>query len=227
MEYYQEITLRPGPEIPLNFLWTKVYTQIHLALVAQKDTPEGGSFGVSFPEYTVKEKTVEQIPDAALMPSQPDTKQNASIPKTRQGKGQHGQTLGGKLRIFAPSEEALQKLNVEKALSRLLDYVRLTNIRRTPVKIIKGYATYSREHAAASQQQKARRFARRHNLSLTEALSRFPATNSTPALPYIQMKSLTNQQKFNLFIKKQSAAHPQLHPFSLYGLSLQSTVPEF
>lgn len=223
MEYYQEITLRPGPEIPLNFLWTKVYTQIHLALVAQKDTPEGGSFGVSFPEYTVEEKAEGQKSDAALIPPE----QNATIPKTRQGKGQHGQTLGCKLRIFAPSEEALQKLNVEKALSRLLDYVRLTNIRRTPVKIIKGYATYSREHAAASQQQKARRFARRHNLSLTEALSRFPATNSTPALPYIQMKSLTNQQKFNLFIKKQSAAHPLPQPFSLYGLSLQSTVPEF
>lgn len=226
MEYYQEITLRPGPEIPLNFLWTKVYTQIHLALVAQKDTPQGGSFGVSFPEYAVGE-TEEQTPDTSLISSQPVTEQNAFIPKTRQGKGQHGQTLGCKLRIFAPSEEALQKLNVEKALLRLLDYVRLTNIRRTPIKIIKGYATYSREHAAASQQQKARRFARRHNLSLTEALSRFPATNSTPALPYIQMKSLTNQQKFNLFIKKQSAAHPLQKPFSLYGLSLQSTVPEF
>ena len=223
MKYYQEITLRPGPEIPLNFLWTKVYTQIHLALVAQKDTPEGGSFGVSFPEYTVEEKAEGQKSDAALIPPE----QNAAIPKTRQGTGQHGQTLGCKLRIFAPSEEALQKLNVEKALSRLLDYVRLTNIRRTPVKIIKGYATYSREHAAASQQQKARRFARRHDLSLTEALSRFPATNSTPALPYIQMKSLTNQQKFNLFIKKHSAAHPLPQPFSLYGLSLQSTVPEF
>lgn len=223
MEYYQEITLRPGPEIPLNFLWTKVYTQIHLALVAQKDTPEGGSFGVSFPEYTVEEKAEGQKSDAALIPPE----QNAAIPKTRQGKGQHGQTLGCKLRIFAPSEEALQKLNVEKALSRLLDYVRLTNIRRTPIKIIKGYATYSREHATASQQQKARRFARRHNLSLTEALSRFPATHATPALPYIQMQSLTNQQKFNLFIKKQSAAHPLQKPFSLYGLSLQSTVPEF
>lgn len=51
MDFYQEVTLLPQLEIPVYFLWSKVYTQLHLAFVEQKDNHESIPFGVSFPNY--------------------------------------------------------------------------------------------------------------------------------------------------------------------------------
>ena len=50
MKHYQEITLIPGADISIYFLWSKVYQQVHLALVEKMDN-EKSSIGVAFPEY--------------------------------------------------------------------------------------------------------------------------------------------------------------------------------
>lgn len=212
MNHYQEITLLPDSEISLAFLWTKVYTQLHLAFVSQKDTLNGGSFAVSFPEYT-------------------------------EGK-QKG--LGHKVRVFAETEEALQTLNLDKALERLLDYVHLTTIRPIPMRRLKGYAIYSRQHAPHSREQAARRFSRRHGLPVEQEAARLAKKSlqserlvskeredsekikkSIRDLPYIRMQSLTNRHKYNLFIHKQPTSSASASPFSLYGLSPKAAVPEF
>lgn len=51
MKHYIEITLLPNVEVPLYFLWEKVYQQIHIALVEMQRGEGKGSIGVSFPEY--------------------------------------------------------------------------------------------------------------------------------------------------------------------------------
>lgn len=51
MNFYLEITLLPGTEIGLNFLWGKVYQQLHLGFVAMKDENGKVAIGVSFPNY--------------------------------------------------------------------------------------------------------------------------------------------------------------------------------
>ncbi|EKT62224.1 type I-F CRISPR-associated endoribonuclease Cas6/Csy4 [Providencia burhodogranariea] len=51
MNYYQEITLLPDPTIPLDFLWQKVYQQIHIALVENKSSDGHSAIAVAFPEY--------------------------------------------------------------------------------------------------------------------------------------------------------------------------------
>jgi len=51
MNYYQEITLLPNPDINLFSLWSKVYQQIHLGLVKMQDDQGRLPIGVSFPEY--------------------------------------------------------------------------------------------------------------------------------------------------------------------------------
>jgi len=51
MKFYIEITLLPGVEIPIYFLWEKVYQQLHLALVEIQDANGVVKVGVSFPEY--------------------------------------------------------------------------------------------------------------------------------------------------------------------------------
>ena len=201
MNHYQEITLLPDAEISLAFLWTKVYTQLHLAFVAQKDTPHGGTFAVSFPEYT-------------------------------EGKGKG---LGHKVRVFAETEEALQTLNLDKKLERLLDYVHLTTIRPIPTRRLKGYAIYSRQHAPKSQAQTARRFSRRHGLPVEQETARLAKKQrqseklkkSIRDLPYIQMQSLTTHPQYNLFIHTQPTPSAAASPFSLYGLSPEAAVPEF
>lgn len=56
MNFYQEITLRPQPEIPLYFLWEKVYQQVHLAFAENADVEGNIKVGVAFPEYKRKDE---------------------------------------------------------------------------------------------------------------------------------------------------------------------------
>jgi CRISPR-associated endonuclease Csy4 len=51
MNYYLEITLLPDAEIPLYFLWERVYQQLHLAFVASKEKKDISPIGISFPNY--------------------------------------------------------------------------------------------------------------------------------------------------------------------------------
>jgi len=51
MKSYIEITLLPNEEIPIYFLWEKLYQQLHLAFVEIKRPDNTVSIGVSFPNY--------------------------------------------------------------------------------------------------------------------------------------------------------------------------------
>lgn len=51
-----EITLLPNDEVPIYFLWEKIYQQIHLALVEVQDTNKKVAIGAAFPEYKYDEK---------------------------------------------------------------------------------------------------------------------------------------------------------------------------
>ena len=54
MKHYVEITLLPTDDIGHYFLWSKIYQQLHLALV-ELTGGQGGSVGFSFPEYSAKQ----------------------------------------------------------------------------------------------------------------------------------------------------------------------------
>lgn len=55
MEYYREISLLPNADIALNFIWQKLYQQIHLALAENKIAENASRVGISFPEYNANE----------------------------------------------------------------------------------------------------------------------------------------------------------------------------
>jgi len=55
MEYYREISLLPNADIALNFIWKKLYQQIHLALAENKIAENASRVGISFPEYNANE----------------------------------------------------------------------------------------------------------------------------------------------------------------------------
>ena len=52
MKYYIDIILISNEEIDLGFLWRKLYTQIHLALVEVRNEDNLVSVGLSFPNYS-------------------------------------------------------------------------------------------------------------------------------------------------------------------------------
>lgn len=204
MKFYQEITLIDQAEISPYFIWSKLYTQLHIALAEIKDESDKVSIGVSFPQYIFEEKVDNQ---------------KAKI------------NLGRKLRLLAACESDLKQLDIRKWLERLEDYVHITSIREVPSDI-KGYAIYKRKQVKTNAQRLARHRVKRGDIGFDEALARYSNVVTTTNLPYIEMKSLStsdqqSEKRFKLFIEKQSATKSDTQVFSTYGLSSESSVPEF
>lgn len=197
MKYYQEITLIDQAEISLYFIWSKLYTQLHIALAEIKDTNNKVDLGVSFPQYLFEKND-----------------KNSKV------------NLGKKLRLFAQNEADLKKLDLKKWLDRLTDYVHITSIREVPENI-KGYAIYKRKQVKTNAKRLARHRVKRGDIGFDEALARYSNVVTTTDLPFIQMKSLTSDQVFKLFIEKKNAEQSESQVFSTYGLSSESSVPEF
>jgi len=64
--------------------------------------------------------------------------------------------------------------------------------------------------------------------TLQQSLSYFDGFEEKQSkLPYINMNSQTNGQRFRLFIEKQVMDDPQTGLYSCYGLSNTTTVPLF
>ncbi|GAA5014536.1 hypothetical protein GCM10023206_24730 [Acinetobacter puyangensis] len=197
MLYYQEITLIDQTEISLYFIWSKLYTQLHLAFVEHKDEQEKIHYGVSFPQYRIDEK-------------------------------KHIGFLGSKIRIFANSENELQQLYLDKWLDRFTDYVHTTSPREVPQAKITGYACYFKANPKLTTAQRIAHQAARRNISLNEAEAHFKDLNQQPnAEPYINLKSLSHDIKFRLYIGKTLADEANNEKFGTYGLSRTATVPEF
>ena len=204
MKFYQEITLIDQAEISPYFIWSKLYTQVHIALAEIKDDSDKVGIGASFPQYIFEEKVENQ---------------KARI------------NLGNKLRLFAESEADLKKLDIRKWLERLEDYVHITSIREVPSDI-KGYAIYKRKQVKTNAQRLARHRIKRGDIGFDEALARYSNVVTTTNMPYIEMKSLStsdqqSEKRFKLFIEKQPAEKTETQVFSTYGLSSVSSVPEF
>jgi CRISPR-associated endonuclease Csy4 len=194
MKHYIELTLIPDVDEGLFSLWSKVYLQLHLALVEMKDADSLVPVGVSFAEYRRDEK--------------------------------HS-LLGSKLRIFASDMNHLERLNLKHWFSRLSDYVHISSIRAVPSE--HGYVVVSRVHTSANVGNLARRYAKRHSMSIEAALELYK--NYDPKqptqLPFIKLKSLSSANDFVLCIQQSPAQSNQVGKFSTYGLSSTSTVPHW
>ncbi len=200
MKFYQEITLIDQAEISPYFIWSKLYTQLHIALAEHKDANEKVNIGISFPKYIYEQGN-----------------------ETKTSKVH----LGNKLRIFAKDQADLEKLNISKWLERLTDYVHIKSISEIPEKAIKGYSTYRRKQVKTNAERLARHRIKRGDIGFDEALARYSNVVKTTDLPYIQLKSLTSDKSFKLFIEKKNAEKSETQVFSTYGLSSESSVPEF
>lgn len=197
MKNYIEINLLDEAKIDPFNLWSQLLTQLHIALASIKEIEDK------------KEKSPIGI----------------SFPEYSMGE-KFG-VIGSKLRIFAQDEATLQKLDTQKWLSRLTDYIHISDIRKVPTKI-HGYAIYNRYQPKVNKERLARRYAKRHNTNYENALKHYEGMNEKKVvLPFIRLKSLSSSNEFCLWIKKEKVDQPNYQKFSTYGLSAVSTLPEF
>lgn len=198
MKHYIEITLLPDVEIPLNFLWQKVYQALHLKFVEIENEDGFQPVGISFPKYRHDEN---------------DAKAN---------------TLGEKIRLFAQELETLERFNAKHTLRKLSDYVHVTSIRDVPSNV-KTFGCFSRLQLKTSNLRLARRKAKRENVEVDVALSKFAKhTEERTTAPFVIIKSASNGEIFRLFVVyKEQANDNHDVSFGTYGLSSKSTVPVF
>jgi CRISPR-associated endonuclease Csy4 len=194
MKSYIDITLLPCDDIGHHFLWGKVYQQVHLALVENKQANGLSSVGVAFPEFNAEHHR-----------------------------------LGRKLRLFAPDPTCLEKLEIQRWLERLHDYVHITHIKDVPSGI-NTYLKFHRLQTKSSKERLARRAAKRQSISYEKALEeRKDFQPQISDLPFIQIKSLGNENSFRLFISMDEVETPpdEKGHFSTYGLSKGGVLPKF
>ena len=207
MKHYIEVTLMKSDDFSPYELWSRVYPQLHLALVEQKNAENKVNIGLSFPQY-----------------------------RFHQDKGIG--FLGEKIRLFALTESELKNLDIRKWLETsydkvdLTDYVHISSIKEVPESKITGYSTYRRKQVKTNAQRLARHRVKRGDIGFDEAFARYSNVVTTTDLPYIEMKSLSHStvedvRRFKLFIEKQNAEQSETQVFSTYGLSSESSVPEF
>lgn len=56
LTHYCELTLIPDPDIAPYFIWSKLFTQLHIALADVKNEHNIDTIGISFPDYHYDEK---------------------------------------------------------------------------------------------------------------------------------------------------------------------------
>jgi len=175
--------------------------------------------------YFIWEKVYQQIHLALVENKKPDNTSAIGVAFPEYNDSHY--FLGKKLRLFAEQEQILKQMQCEKWLNRLRDYVHVSEIRSVPEKL-SGFACFKHIKFKGNKEKLARRRAKRKGETLQQALTHYENFEEQRSkLPYINMASQTNGQRFRLFIEKQIKEQPQTGLYSCYGLSNTTTVPLF
>lgn len=170
-------------------LWSDVYNQIHIALAEAKNKHDINTIGVSFPSYRYEEKGDKVFA-----------------------------TLGDKLRVFAQSQKDLETLDLDKWLERLTDYVHVKRINEVGDKA-KGHVVIRRyRHKNVLKQAEA--FAEHKGITLEAALIHCAKhKQDNKPYPYINLRSLSNNQPYALSIIQEMADNETQGSFNSYGIN--------
>lgn len=138
----------------------------------------------------------------------------------------HSVKPGDRLRLHGAAE-ALRELESMAWRKGLKDYCTATGIAAVPGQV--QWRTVSRAQVKSSPRRLLRRSVRKGWITGEEAENRLVAIRpQTLSLPYLQMKSLSSQHYFRLFICHGKLVDtPVSGIFSSYGLSATATIPWF
>jgi CRISPR-associated endonuclease Csy4 len=143
-------------------------------------------------------------------------------------KKEQSSKLGLKLRVFAPSQKDLETLNLAKWLERLTDYVHIKGIKEVGDKAT-GYVSVHRYRFKPVDMQ-AESLANKLGVSYEDAMVTVNKRVPERSVPYIQMRSQTNQSNYRLRILQKSCDEPKagsFNPYGMNGMSDHVTVPHW
>ena len=213
MKFYLEITLLSNPEVGINFLWSKLFQQIHLGLVEMQDDQGRVPIGLSFPEYVIGEKVSLLGGKLRLLAQDEATLSqfNASLWLSRLNDYVHCtgiRPVPEKITGYATYQREQPKTNKERLARR---YANRHNVDYETA--LNGMVDLTAKAPANADYKMQFRYCDLPKKSIST--------------PFIRLKSISSEQTFCLWIKKTVAAESSGSTFSSYGLSAVSTVPEF
>jgi len=212
MNFYIEITLLPGADIDLHYLWSKVYQQIHLALVKIQDDNGSVPVGIALPEYNMKKYQLGS--KIRLFASDEN-----NLSKLEIRKWFHRLSDYVHLTQIRPVPKNINKFAMfsRKQANRSQSKFNRT-IRRKAERegiSLEEASILLRKTLDCSENDKKKNM---NNFNDMKWLK----------LPYINMKSLSSGERFRLFIIKESGlASIEYEGFNTYGLCHKSSVPDF
>jgi CRISPR-associated endonuclease Csy4 len=206
LNFYQELKLLPQEEIPIHFLWSKLFQQIHLGLVDMQNDQKQQSIGVSFPEYVTGEKYSVLGSKFRLFAEDEATLATFDAAKwlSRLSDYVHCTSIRpvpDKLTGYAIYQRQQPKTNKERLARR-----------------------YAKRHKLDFET------ALNGTLVLRDQSTQFrycDMPQPTIKTPFIRLQSLSSEQTFCLWIKKTLVSEPVTGHYSSYGLSATAAVPEF
>ena len=214
LNYYQELSLLPQEEIPIHFLWPKVYQQIHLGLVEVQDDQGRVPIGVSFPDYVVGEKYSLLGGKLRLF-----AQDQATLAKF------------DALRWLSRLSDYVHCTSIRPVPDKLKGYANYRRIQPITSKerLARRYAKrHNMDYGTALNSLVELSVKSVDGLGYEKKMLRYAELpNPTITLPFIRLKSLSGGGEFCLWIKKSVVTEPSGSTYSSYGLSPISTVPEF
>lgn len=195
MTHYQEITLLDGKTSPFE-VWDTLYSKLHIALVDVKNKHGIEGIGVSFPDYHYHVKQVEQ--------------EDGSTVDREFG------FLGARLRVFGPNQEALDLLDLKSVLGGMNNALTVSNIDVVPDVV--EHITVHR-YQRKSEEKQAKSLAKKLGITYDEAMTTVKKREFIKGLPFIKMKSHSNQNNFYLKILQKYSNQEVVGDFNTYGLN--------
>lgn len=197
MTYYIELTLIDNPDFSFFELWSKVYTQLHIAFAEQADEQGKIAYGVSFPKYRlIQQKKLGYLGDKIRIFAD-------SVEALEQLNLTHW---------LARLQDYVHVLSARKVpKDKINGYA--TYFKVNPKLTVEQRVVHQAKRRGISIEEAQEHF---KALDLTETFE-----------PYINMKSQTNDMNFRLIIGKKCVDEANIGKFGSYGLSRTSTVPEF
>ncbi|HHV1973165.1 TPA: type I-F CRISPR-associated protein Csy3 [Escherichia coli] len=215
---FKELTLRYALNLANGrFLWRNRIgaEQIQVKVTANETSWTFNSHDFSLRQFDQGQAAVTQL--AAIIEQGLSAKEWVMLTVEAQVR------LGAGQEVF-PSQELVLDSNSSKGLT---DYCQCSPV--TPVPEIKGWRVVSRVQVKSNSQRLLRRSVKKGWLTEEQAIERLATqAEQRTDLPFLNMKSLSSQQLFKLFIRHGDLLkEPVKGEFSSYGLSATATIPWF
>lgn len=137
--------------------------------------------------------------------------------------------LGRVIRLFSKDKKQLMDADLKNKLATYKDYAETGLVLNVPDKT-EGFYRFYTPTKSRSIEQKARRYAKRHNITVDESVLRFQEKgfeNKIYDFPYILCRSSSNNEKFLMFVVMEKVDVLHDKGFNSYGLSKMSSLPCF